>query len=466
MWTAKTKILLQVLATCGCLLLAVPAPGAAQETLHESLPVGAKARLGRGVVEDVRYSRDGSHLVVGSRAGLWLFNAQTYQFESLITGNPRHGSEDTHRVFSPDGRSLASFGNADLTIHLWDAATGSLRHILQGHKHKVTRVIFSPDGQVLVSIGEDGTVRRWNAVTGTLRHTLRQGEGINSAAFSPDGRTLASTDKDGVRLWDVATGSLRHTLRQGERVNSAAFSPDGRTLASNGGRGVGKPGSVQLWDTHAGALRYTLEGHSVISVAFSPDVRTFATAGTLARAGSADVGEPGSVRLWDTDTGALRDTLDPHDNAYGISSIAFSPDGRTLASTDEYTIHLWDVATGTLRHTLPSYGTRVSAAFSPDGRTLASTDRVVGAVLLWDVAAGTRLHFLPGHTDGIRSMAFSPDGRTLASTDRDGVRLWDVATGTLRHTLTTLTYHLYWGPSVGGPAWPSVPTAGSSPLAV
>ncbi len=169
-----------------------------------------------------------------------------------------------------------------------------------------------------------------------------------------------------------------------------------------------------------------LKGHTgyVYSVAFSPDGKTLAS-------GSSDR----TIRLWDVETGTHLRTLRGHTS--NVWSVAFSPDGQTLASgSSDRTIRLWDVATGAALHTLRGHtGGVLSIAFSPDGQTLASgsSDRTIR---LWDVATGAALHTLRGHTGGVYSVAFSPDGQTLASGSLDNtIRLWDVATGVLNHTL-------------------------------
>ena len=399
-----------------------PPIGSDYQTWH--LPAGAIARLGKGRIQEVAFSPDGSLLAVASSFGIWLYDAATSRELALLLG---HTSEVTSVSFSPDGNTLAS-GATDVTVKLWDVATRRNIATLRGHRNNVTSVSFSPDGSTLASGARDGTVKLWDVATRRNIATLEahtSTRGVLSVSFSPDGSTLASGSHDDtvVKLWDVATRRNIATL-EGHRnnVTSVSFSPDGSTLAS-GSDDV----TVKLWDVATRRNIATLEGHrnNVTSVSFSPDGSTLAS-------GSHD----DTVKLWDVATRQNIATLEGHTSE--VLSVSFSPDGSTLASgSHDDTVKLWDVATKSwnfFTHT----GVAEKVSFSPDGSTLASGSRN-GRVKLWDVATRRNIATLEGHSLWVTSVSFSPDGSTLASGSRDNtVKLWDVAT---RQNIATLEGH-------------------------
>jgi WD40 repeat protein/class 3 adenylate cyclase len=210
------------------------------------------------------------------------------------------------------------------------------------------------------------------AATGKLLVSLQGHTGpVDSIAWSPDGKTLASGSTEGtVKLWEVATGKLLTSLQaHTDSVWSLAWSPDGKTLAS-----ASRDQTVKLWNAAAGKLLTSLQGHTgpVCSIAWSPDGRTLAS-------GSYDH----TVKLWDVATAKPVRSLQAHTS--GVYSVTWNPDGRTLASgSDDRTVGLWDAAKGSLLSTLRGHTSTVwSVAWSPDGKTLASCS-IDHTVKLWE----------------------------------------------------------------------------------
>jgi outer membrane protein assembly factor BamB len=286
---------------------------------------------------------------------------------------------------------------------------------------------FSPNGTVLAFATWQGLVKVLDLNTNKeLTAPKPLNDWACSVAFSPDGALLVSAggsefkpERNGgkttgqIKLWDIAAGKeLGEFVGHTNKVFSAAFSPDGKTLATGSA-----DQTVRLWDVATRRQRAVLEGHAdaIWCVAFSPDGKTVASA-------SADR----TAKLWDADTGKERGTLKGHEDE--VRTVAFSPDGKTLATgSADWTVRLWDLNTQKERAVLNRHrGGVQSVAFTSDGNTLASGS-LDETVKLWNVAGGTERATLRGHRSGISAIAFSPNNRTLASAGMDdAVRLWDL----------------------------------------
>jgi WD40 repeat protein len=318
------------------------------------------------------------------------------------------GLLDEAKSQRPDGGDLRGF-EWHYLWHLCHADLLTLRH-----GDFASRVACSPDGTRLASAGSQAVVV-WDAATGRRLLTLPARRNASGIAFSPDGKQVASAVGDGtVRVWDAVDGKVVVTLPKGAtRLSdeSVAFSPDGRRLVL-----AGTDDDVKVWDPATGRRVLTLKGDGVcFGIAFSPDGKRVASTSN------------GAVRVWDAATGKELLTCRGHD--MWANGVAFSPDGTRLASAGEdHTVRVWDAATGKELLTCRGHADAVrGVAFSPDGRHLASAglDRTVR---VWDAATGKEEVVLKGHTGMVTGVAFFPDGSRLVSAGWDGtVRVWAAA---------------------------------------
>ena len=451
------------------------------------LPKEAKARFGKGGINAIEFSPDGTQLAVGTNIGMWLYDVETGEEKSLFMGGCRA------LTFSPDGRFLANGGGySDVSkVELWETTTG--REVLLADAYDTASVLrFSSDGKTLVSvsgsgnaiinldvesgtafarpfkgdpfavftsrneayaitrgkvaIGQiDGKIKLWDTTAHKALSTLRghidlplqpldkplprgarSKNQVLALAFSPDGTRLASGSKDKtVRLWDLTDADKWRTLQKHTGwTNVLAFSPDGKMLASGS-----TDKTIQLWNTTTGEPLATFTGHikGITALAFSPDSTTLVS-------GSSD----GTIRFWDTENGdPLADRITGH--TPWIRAATFVKDSSTLASAAfNGIITFWDVKTSQ-KSTIQAAGHQdwfPTLAFSPDGTKLVSVG-AEGTTVSWrpdhlirltDVKTGRELATLP-YTMGARKLTFSADGKTVAFSGLGEIRLWNTETG-------------------------------------
>jgi serine/threonine protein kinase len=318
---------------------------------------------------------------------------------------------------------MAGGGDKDKAPPQLVAVFGEDRHAGGDRRNHVNAVAVSPDGKTLAFGGTDKVVRRIDLTTGKPQRELTWNQrpldgDVYTLAFSPDGKVLACGTVDGgsIVLWDATTGTQVLAMANPDgRVRQIAFSPDGTLLASAGeDRGVGV---VRLWKVN-GDLQFTSHTPGVWSawsVAFSPDGKTLA-AGL----------ESGEVWLWDVAGGGQATTL----TGFGgrVRWLGFNPGGQSLVVAGgfpEHVVSVYDLATRTPRQRLSGHGSGVlSGAWRADGRLLITAGVTDGTVRLWDLSSdpprSRALPVIPPDVRWLHGIALSPEGRHLAVCNPNG----------------------------------------------
>jgi WD40 repeat protein len=405
----------------------------------------------------VAFRPDGQRILMDTGRGVEVVDTATGHRLRTLRGMGWDNLGTDHDVaFSPDGGQIAA-RSKDGQVTVCDATTGQETLSLRGPTGKVIRLLFSPDGRWIATVHyhtrsgpqrqEVGEVWLWDGETGEQKFLLQQDPGpLPSAvriAFTPDGQRIALTSTGpsensvgpSVHIFDVATGKRGVTFRINELndIAALAFSRNGDAIAV---LSEGAP-TVFIYDVATGKRRRTLEGHKspVCDIAFSPDGKRLASGD-----GS------GTVKVWDLATGKEESwtRIEPTRIGGGevwerITALAFSPDGQRLAVCGRGSglLRMWNLDTGKVDklESVPRNDRSAPCfAFSPDGQRLCAVDPT-GRTSEWDVATGQ-----PKYTPGVRldpiALAYLPDGPRLAARGEDGsVYVQDAVSGKRKFSL-------------------------------
>ena len=395
----------------------------AQDNTKAGLPEGAIARLGKGGINLMRFSPDGTRLVVGTDVGVWVYDVPDGKETFLFT---EHIGQVNALAFSTDGKMLASGGFNNPIIQLWDLETGrKLSTLTLTEKYNVIAALaFAKNNTILINLGQSRELAHWDVNTGRKLADTSKVDQYTAVAFSQDGGTLATGDKMGwIRLWNTTTGTQRAMLSEPSNmtedpgIRALAFSTDGKMLASRS-----EDQTVLLWDTQNNTKLAALKGHEgwVTAVALSADGKTLAT-------GNANK----IIKLWDASTGGERATLKGHKNT--INALTFAPDETPLYSgclatgSADGTIRFWNPDTGKELVTFSEGHTEwvKAVAFAKNGTMLTSA-AFNGTVEVWDLKTKRELiTFTAGHSDSTESVVFSADAMLFANRGAYGLRAFD-----------------------------------------
>lgn len=358
--------------------------------------------------------------------------------------------------FCDDGNHITTVSEEG-EIVVWDVETQRAIYRADGVWGEVNYAAYSAKGDHVGLVMDKNTIIKASSKSVCVDKLLAdQNEGLFSLAYSPDGKRIVSTSKDGLKIWDVENEKILFDLiGHSERVFSAVFSPDGKLVASASYDGTvriwnsidGKPikvlnyqssdyttdaissvafcsdgkhvvstahnGEVMEWDVETGVRINSWKHKSdvVYNAAISPDEKTITFSTIYNHQG---------IYLCNLKTGEIIKTFKGHTKA--VNSVAFSPDGKQIISSgDDKAIICWDVETSRKKWWLEGLSDRVSSAhFSPDGKYVVASS-LDGDVVVCESQCGSVVLVLHGHMNAIQSVVFSPDGNRIASGSSDGV---------------------------------------------
>jgi WD40 repeat protein len=428
-----------------------------------------------GSVDALSYSPDGSILAVSDGVFINLFNTTTWEstgrFAIYLEQAPVRAI-----TFSPHGKFLA-VGGRSKKVSLWDVAKRKMIEVVGEHKDAVFAAAWSPESNLLATGGADGVVILWDMNKKNAPVRLPQDEGVDSLAFTRDGKLLAVGSGNPLELesgktivlWNVATATRCGLLKgHPRRVESLDFTPSGDSLIS-----VGEEETIRIWDVQTASFMAYFRSHRlpVWALSYSPDGKMIASGdgeGTIQLRNLesgvsvelkghedrvvdlsfdpssrlvASAGRDGTLRLWQTASQSDSQMLLKAGPL--MTAVAFAPDGSKLAATNcEGNIYLWDAPDFKSLPSLKQTGCPSFLAWSPDsqhfltgGGDPANKDSPK-SVFLWRVGVPTPIKVLDGHSSWPTNAAFSPDGTQLVTGSWDGeLILWDLASGMARHTM-------------------------------
>jgi RNA polymerase sigma factor (sigma-70 family) len=406
----------------------------------EATPENERFVLPGGFEPPLAYSADGKLCAyTKNRAEVAIFDTVTRK-KLCEVREPGVG----HLAFSPDKRTLATVGYQSF-VRLWDVETGQERPRPPEHSQACRFVAFSPDGRTLATVGDDRALNLWDADTG--RHRWKFGLAENEwhqgrfALFSLDGKTISANQAFyKFTAWDVDNGKIVSTVNYGPYVGSVVDSPNGRLRAIEEGYTPDLKPPIRLIEIESGRqlgwINPPEERHSQLTpgrIAFSPDGSLLAVVNFRNR-----------VRLYGLhNLKEARCIVDGQEDRRQVTALAFSPDGRVLATScrriperheiwfpkpnADDAVRIWDTATGARLLEITGHEAGVTTvAFSPDGRIVASGSED-GTVRIWEAVTGKELLTLRDKGGKVHHVAFSPDGQRVASAMTDGSALvWEL----------------------------------------